>query len=110
MKKLGLLKFEDLYSIQSSLLVHDCFYGNAPTNIQNLVKRPTISDHLLRNQMDKPLDLVIPILKSRAGKNSFSANGPSFWNKLSTELRSVNQKDKLNYVLEVDISLIFNQV
>merc|ERR1712121_335407 len=60
MKKLGLLKFDDLYKTQCALLVHDCIYGNAPTNIKKCINRATSCDHNLRNQTGKPLDLKVP--------------------------------------------------
>ena len=48
--------------------------------------------HNLRNQTENPLDLRIPNLKTRAGMNSFSANGPRFWNSTPTELRDIKRK------------------
>ena len=77
MKKLGLLKFDDLYSIQSTLLVHDCFYGNAPQSLRSCISLANNSSHLLRNQTNNPLDLKVPLLKSRAGSNSFSSKESS---------------------------------
>ena len=105
MKTLGLLKFNDLYSLQCTLLTHDCFYGNAPKNIQNLVKKARNPDLNLRNQTNNTFDLKIPNMKSRAGSHSFSSKGPSFWNEVSGELRAVNQKERFkraikNQVLE----------
>ena len=100
MKKLGLLKFDDLYCIQSSTLIHDCFNGNAPSNIRNLVTTAHSSSHSLRNQMDKSLDLKVPVLKSRAGSNSFSYKGPQMWNNVSPEMRSISQRERFKKAIK----------
>ena len=39
MKKIGLLKFDDLYRQQCLLLTHDCVYRKAPSPIQQLVSK-----------------------------------------------------------------------
>lgn len=46
MKKLGLLKFDDLYNLQSTLLVHDCYYERAPANISNCVNTNNVTSPL----------------------------------------------------------------
>ena len=92
MKKLGLLKFDDLYKTECVSLVHDCVHGNAPSNIRNGLKLANSSEHNLRNQAENPLDLRIPNLKTRAGTSSFRANGSQFWNSIPTELRHIQRK------------------
>ena len=92
MKKLGLLKFDDLYNIQSTLLVHDCYYGRAPLNIRSSINDVANANHTLRTQVSKPLDLKIPLFKSRAGTSSFSFQGHSLWNKVLSENRGIDQK------------------
>ena len=86
MKKLGLLKFDDLYKTQCMLLIHDSIYANAPLSLKSCLSSVGGGEHNLRSQAAKPLDLKIPPLKSRAGTNSFSAKAPSFWNHLPTEV------------------------
>ena len=103
MKKMGLLKFEDLYSLQSNLLTYDCFHGNAPKNIKNLVTKTLNPNLNLRNQTNNPLDLKIPNMKSRAGSHSFSCKGPGFWNEVSGELRVTNQKGRFKNGLKKQI-------
>ena len=100
MKKMGLLKFEDLYSLQSNLLTYDCFHGNAPKNITNLVTKTLNPNLNLRNQTNNPLDLKIPNMKSRAGSHSFSFKGPSLWNEVSGELRATNHKEKFKRAIK----------
>ena len=103
MKKLGLLKFEDLYNLQSTLLAHDCFYDNAPKNIKSLIKVAQNTNHNLRNQVSNPLDLKVPNLKSRAGSHSFSQVGSSSWNKVSSEFRAINQKGRFKRAIKNSI-------
>ena len=92
MKKLGLLKFDDLYKTECTSLVHDCVHGNAPTNIKSSLKLANSSEHNLRNQAENPLDLRVPNLKTRVGTSSFSLKGPQFWNSISTEHRNIKRK------------------
>ena len=103
MKKLGLLKLEDLYNLGNMLLVHDCFYGNAPTNIKNLVTKAQNADHNLRNHVSKPLDLKVPSFKSRAGSHSFRQEGSGSWNKVSGEIRSIQQKGRFKNAIKNSI-------
>ena len=92
MKKLGLLKFDDLYKTECMFLIHDCVHGNAPVNIKSDIKPASSSEHILRSQVENPLDLRIPMLKTRAGSNSFNAKGPHIWNNVNNELRSIQRK------------------
>ena len=103
MKKLGLLKFDDLYNIESTLLVHDCVYGKAPQNIRNCINSASNSSLALRTHVNKPLDLRSPLFKTRAGTCSFSCQGPNFWNKVSTEMRSIDQKGRFKKLLKDSI-------
>ena len=100
MKGLGLLKFEDLHNIQSSTLIHDCYYGLAPLNVKNCITSAHNSNHSLRSQTDKTLDLNIPLRKSRAGSNSFIVNGPQMWNKIPSEIRSISQKERFKKAIK----------
>ena len=103
MKKLGLLKFEDLYKLDINLLAHDCLYGNAPKNIGNLVKLAQSTSHNLRNQVNNPLSLKVPIFKSRAGSHSFRLVGPTIWNMVPYEQQSINQKVRFKRAMKKSI-------
>ena len=92
MKKLVLLKFDDLYKNECMLLAHDCVHGNAPVNIKSSLQLANNNEHNLRNQSENPLDLRLPNMKTRAGNSSFSLKGPQFWNSVSTELRNIERK------------------
>ena len=92
MKKLGLLKFEDLYQQQCLSLTYDCVYKKAPKKIQSLVQIQQTLDYNLRGQNPHSLDLKIPNLKTRAGSNSFSARGPALWNSIPNDTRKIEQR------------------
>ena len=92
MKKLGLLKFEDLYEQQCLILMHDCYYQRAPKKINSLLSSPHSSDYNLRGPAQNPLDFKKPSFKSRAASHSFSANGPALWNSTPNDLRKIEQK------------------
>ena len=109
MKKLGLLKFDDLYSTQCTLLIHDCFYSNAPNSVRNRIEKASSSNHNLRHQSANPLDLKIPLLKSRAATSSFSVMGPSFWNKIPTEHRIISKKGSFKNVVKSSILSNYDQ-
>ena len=109
MKKLSLLKFDDLYQLQSNLLMHDCFYNNAPANIRNLTQVSRDTGHNLRNQAQRPHDLQVPCYKTKAGSTSFSFKGPTLWNKLPEEVRSDNQKQRFKKAIKSSILQTYNK-
>ena len=93
MKKLGILKFEDLYKQQCLVNVHDCVHENAPSPIKKLIQLEcNVSRFNLRSNSQNPLNVTIPISKSRVSLQSFSMKGPSFWNSLSSELQGITRK------------------
>ena len=93
MKKVGILKFDDLYRQQCLVNVHDCVHEVAPCPIRNLIQlERNVSRFNLRSNEQNPLNIVAPITKSRIGSQSFSAKGPAFWNILPTELKSIERK------------------
>ena len=100
MKNLGLLKFEDLYKLEINLLTHDCLYGNAPKNIGSLTNLALNTNHNLRNQVSRPLDLKVPNFKSRAGSHSFRQEGSMSWNAVSHELKTISQKVKFKKAMK----------
>ena len=103
MKKLGLLKFEDLYKLDINLLAHDCLYGNAPKNIRSLTTLAQNSNHNLRNQASKPLSLKVPNFKSRAGTHSFRQLGSISWNSVPSEVQAINQKVRFKRAMKKSI-------
>ena len=93
MKKVGILKLDDLYKQQCLVNVHSCVHETAPWPIRKLVQlERNVSRFNLRSNEQNPLDIVTPITKSRISSQSFSAKGPAFWNTLPTELRSIERK------------------
>ena len=92
MKKLSLLNFDDLYKQQCILLCHDCLNGRAPKPISgSLELEQTI--HATRNQANNPLNMRIPSFKSRAGSQSFRVKGPTIWNGIPNEIRSIERRE-----------------
>ena len=91
MKKLGLLKFGDLYEQQCLTLTHDIYYQRAPTNICNFLSQIS-PDYNLRGRTQNTTDFKIPNYKSRAALSSFSCKGPELWNKTQIDLRKIEQK------------------
>ena len=103
MKKLGLLKLDDLYILQNCLLVHDCIYKKAPNTIQNFISLAQDGQHNLRSQVIRPLDLRIPSHKTRVGSSGFSVKGPTAWNDLPNEMRATDQKNRFKLLLKDSI-------
>ena len=92
MKKISILKFDDLYKQQCLVNVHNCVHEIAPSPIRNLIQlERNVSRFNLRSNEQNPLNIVAPITKSRIGSQSFSAKGPAFWNALPSELKSVER-------------------
>ena len=101
MKKIGLLKFEDLYRQQCLMLTHDCIRNRAPTNVSQLVqKEQDVSRFNLRNHVQNPLNLKIPCVKSKAASTSFSAKGPVLWNELHNELKQTDKRSVFKNALK----------
>ena len=93
MKKIGILKLEDLYKQQCLVNMHDCVHENAPYPIRKLVQLESHVSHFnLRSNTQNPLNVTAPITKSRISSQSFSSKGPLFWNPLSTELKGIKRK------------------
>ena len=93
MKKLGILKLDDLYKQQCITNMHDCVHENAPSPIKNLVQLEcNVSRFNLRSNSQNPLNVTTPLTKSRISSQSFSAKGPVFWNSLSADLKSIVRK------------------
>ena len=93
MKNLEILKFEHLYELQNSLLVHDCLFSRIPKQVKQSVTLSVTTSHNLRNDNGKIFDVKIPNFKSRAGCNSFRYRAAIFWNNLSHEERDIQRKE-----------------
>ena len=92
MKKLRLLNFDDLYKQQCILLCHDCLNDRAPKPIASSMElEQTI--HATRSQANNPLNMKIPNFKSRAGSQSFRVKGPTIWNAIPNEIRSIERRE-----------------
>ena len=101
MKHLGLLKFEDLYQLHCSILIHDCIYKVAPQAIQSGINRTVKNSHNLCNQKERHLNLDIPTFKTKARNNSFFCKGPQIWNALADDLRTLNKKDRFKRAYKI---------
>ena len=94
MKKIGILKFDDLYRQQCLLLTHDCVYKKAPSPIQQLVSKKQNSSRItLRNEVNNPLNLKVPNLKTRVGTHSYSVKGPIFWNETPNNQKTIDKRE-----------------
>ena len=94
MKKIGLLRFDDLYRQQCLVLIHDSVFKKAPETIQQLIQLDHDSSrYRLRNQVANPLNLKVPNLKTRVGSHSFCVKGPSFWNEIPNELKKIEKRE-----------------
>ena len=94
MKKIGILKFDDLYVQQCLILTHDCVYNKAPHAIKQLINREHKSEGAtLRNHTNNPLNLKVPNLKTRVGTHSFCVKGPTLWNETLNSLKTVEKRE-----------------
>ena len=104
MKKIGLLKFDDLYKQQCLTLTHDCVNDKAPSPIKQLIEKEHETRGItLRNHTKNPLNLKVPNLKTRVGTHSFSVKGPIFWNETSNIQKSVKKRETFKNVIKNNI-------
>ena len=105
MKKVGLLKFDDLYKQQCLVLTHDCVYNKAPSPIKQLIINidQDRSGITLRNHTNNPLNLKVPNLKTRVGTHSFSLRGPILWNETPNIQKSVEKRETFKKVIKKDL-------
>ena len=92
MKQIGILKLDDLYKQQCLMLTYDCINDSAPNQIKQLMIKEKNPVFNLRNHTQNPLNLKIPILKTRVGSNSFSIKGPTIWNGIPNEMKCINRR------------------
>ena len=93
MKKLGILKLENLYEQQCMTLIHDTIYNRAPSPMKDLLSLGSDrTTHNLRSHQSDPLSLRLPVTRSKVGSNSFCIKGASIWNKLPNELKTIESR------------------
>ena len=93
MKKLGLLKLDDLYTHQCTVLMYDIQNNLAPLSLGNLLPRENEqSHHNLRSHVSDPNHVRTPIAKSKVSANSFYCKGPQLWNSLPQEIQNIRSK------------------
>ena len=101
MKKVGILKFDDLYKQQCLVNVQNCVHVIAPSPIRNLIQlERNVNRFNLRSNEQNPFNVVAPITKSRISSQSFSAKGAAFWNSLPTELKAIERKTTFKNVIK----------
>ena len=93
MKKMGILKLEELYLHQSSVLIHDIIKERAPSALSSLITLDTqTATRNLRSHTLDPLHIKVPVSKCKVIANSFCCKGPQFWNEIPQEIRNIEQK------------------
>ena len=93
MKKLGMLKLEELYEQQCATLLHDITYNRAPKPIKNLMTfNREVTSHSLRNHQNDPHNIRVPLAKNKISSNSFCSKGPLIWNRLPRDLKDIERK------------------
>ena len=93
MKELGILRLENLYEQQCMILVHDTINNRAPSPMKDLISLGSDrATHNLRSHLSDPLNLRLPVMKSKVGSNSFCIKGANIWNKLPNELKTIESK------------------
>ena len=103
MKHLGLLKFDDLYQLHCSILVHNCVYKLAPQALRSGINLTINNVHDLRNQKERHLNVDIPTFKIKIGNNSFFCKGPQIRNALADNLRALNKKDRFKQLCKTKL-------
>ena len=93
MKKMGLLKLEELYFQQCATFIHDITNKRAPPAMNYLITLNTeITSRNLRIHSTDPLHVRVPPNRCRFSANSFCYKGSQLWNTIPQEIRSINEK------------------
>ena len=101
MKKMGILKFEELYSQQCAMFIHDIIRNRAPSAMNKFVSLETEANaRNLRSHSSDPLLVRVPLEKCKTSSNSFCVKGAQIWNNISQELRKINEKHIFKYRLK----------
>ena len=101
MKKLGILRLEELYVQQCTSIVHDVINDRAPLPIKNLLSLGRESTNInLRSHQSDPHHLRTPTGRSKLATNSFCRKGPQLWNDLPREIQEIQSKNSFKYRLK----------
>ena len=93
MKKMGLLKLEELYTQQCTTFIHDIIKKRAPPAMNELITLDTeITSRNLRSHSTDPLHIRVPPNRCKIITNSFCHKGPQLWNTIPQEIRSTHEK------------------
>jgi hypothetical protein len=99
LKKLAILRLDDLYKKQVALLTYGCLTKSAPANLQDLFTyRGGTGGITTRSQTGKPLDIKTNADVKKASpvvKASLAFKGPEIWNGLPESIQS--RKSKLGH-------------
>ena len=93
MKKLQLLRLDDLYKQQCVTLIHDIINKRAPLPITGLISVGNNESQRLRSHSVNPLWVREPLGKCKVSSNSFRIKAPRSWNSLPSELQSIKEKN-----------------
>jgi hypothetical protein len=104
LKKLGILKINDLYKMQVALLTYDCLTKAVPVNLQDIFSyRGGTGGITTRSQTGKPLDIKTNANVKKAGpvlKASLPFKGPEIWNELPESIQGSKSKPELKSKLK----------
>jgi hypothetical protein len=96
MKKLGILKLEDLYKSQISNLIYDCHHDSSPESLSKLFFRnDTLQERSSRSQVQNPYNISNTSPCSKPGpvrKSSLLETGPEMWNNLPDSITTSETK------------------
>ena len=94
MKKLGILRLDELYSQQCATLIHDVTFDRAPKPIKNMLTLTReATQYNLRNHHRDPFHVRTPVSKCKVATNSFCHQGPLQWNKLPKEIQEIRERN-----------------
>ena len=101
MKKLGILRLDEIYVQQCASIVHDVINNRAPLPMKNFLSfgRESTTTNLRSHQAD-PHHLRTPTRRSKLGRNSFCSKGPQLWNSLPREIQEIQSKNSFKFRLK----------
>ena len=93
LKRMKLLKFNDIYELQCLTYIHDSIYNRAPKILDSIVTREQEGhNYHFRNHERNPLNLKVPASRTNISKFSCTVQGPKLWNTFPNEFKLINQK------------------
>ena len=104
LKKLGILRLNDLYSMQVNCLTYDCLYG---TCLKSLFRfKSSTSSAATRSHTSKPLDIELNHGQHRMGpsqKHTFAVKAIQLWNDLPSSIQNLRSKKEFKNILKRSI-------